>query len=62
VAVYTDGTIDASIAEASIYDDVFVVHELTVEPRFQELGIEELVIRTIAATIGYHTAAIAFEW
>lgn len=60
-AVYTNGTIDASIAEAPTYNDVLIVHELSVEPKYQELGIEEQVVRKIAATIGYHTAAIILD-
>lgn len=60
-SVYTNGTIDASIAEAPIYNDVLVVHELSVEPKYHGLGIEEQVVRKIAATIGYHTAAIILD-
>lgn len=57
-AVYTGGTIDASISEAPVYNDVLVVHELAVEARYRELGIEAQVIRKIAATVGYHTATV----
>ena len=60
-ALYTDGTIDASIAEAPIYNDVLVAHELTVEKKYRDLGIETQVIRKIAVTIGYHTAAIILD-
>ena len=37
------------------------LHELKVEPRYRELGIEAQVIRKIIATIGYHTAVIVFD-
>lgn len=60
-AVYTDGTIDATIVEAPVYNDVLAVHELTVESRYRDLGIEKQVIRKITATIGYHTAAIIMD-
>ena len=60
-AVYTNGTIDPSITEAPTYNDVLVVHEFAVQPKYRDLGIETQVIRKIAATVGYHTAAIVLD-
>ena len=60
-AVYTDGSIDSSIVEEPFYNDVLVIHELVLEPKYQELGIESRIIRKIGDTLGYHCAAVVFE-
>ena len=61
LAVYTEGSVDSSIVEDPVYNDVLVIHTLALTSDFQGLGLEVQIIRKIADTLGYHCAAIAFD-
>jgi hypothetical protein len=60
-AIYTEGSVDASIVEDPFYNDVLVIHALALTNDFRGLGLEAKIIRKIADTLGYHCAAIVFD-
>jgi hypothetical protein len=57
-AIYTHGSIDPSVVEDRISNDVLVIHSLTVQVKYQGQGVEARIVRKIAETIGYHCGAV----
>ncbi len=59
-AVYTDGSIDSSIVENPLCNDVLVIHSLSLQVKYRGQQLETYIIRKIAETIGYHSGAVVF--
>ena len=60
-AVYTGGSIDISIDEAPISNDVLVVHALELQSEYQGQGLEARIVWKIGQTLSYHCAAVVFR-
>jgi len=59
-AVYTSGSIDASIVDGPFSNDILVIHSLELQPGYQGQGLEARIVWKIGQTLGYHCAAVVF--
>ena len=50
MAVYTDGSIDPSIVEDPPYNDMLVIHSLSLQPKYRIKQLETHIIGKIAGT------------
>lgn len=60
-AVYINGSVDSTITQHAVSNDVLVAHTIALSRKYQDRGLEIKIIRKIGQTLAYHSAAVVFN-